>query len=220
MQLKVGLYASNAIALAGLLALLQSNEVDIVAKVDELNGVKTLLEMSTVDAVILELPEIDLSMIQQLQDLFGTGLEASPSFQIPACVIVTTTMIPDSVSIALILATGIGGLLPHTVTSEELESTISAATNGLRVLHPAFSDLWEDIPAKIQTQESSQQLSDRELQVLDTLSLGLSNKQIASRLYISEHTVKFHISSILSKLGVSGRTEAVAAGIRQGLIKL
>jgi DNA-binding NarL/FixJ family response regulator len=63
-------------------------------------------------------------------------------------------------------------------------------------------------------------LSERELQVLDALAIGLSNRQIATQLYISEHTAKFHISSILAKLQVSSRTEAVTKGIRQGLIKL
>jgi two-component system, NarL family, response regulator YdfI len=56
--------------------------------------------------------------------------------------------------------------------------------------------------------------------VLQLLALGLSNKQIAARLSISEHTVKFHTSSIYTKLGVAGRTEAVRAGVQRGLISL
>jgi DNA-binding NarL/FixJ family response regulator len=52
------------------------------------------------------------------------------------------------------------------------------------------------------------------------LAEGFANKEIASRLGISDHTVKFHISSILAKLGASGRTEAVTIGVRKGLILL
>ncbi len=60
----------------------------------------------------------------------------------------------------------------------------------------------------------------REVEVLRLLADGSGNKEIASHLGISEHTVKFHISSILGKLGVSTRTEAVTTGIRRGLISL
>jgi len=60
----------------------------------------------------------------------------------------------------------------------------------------------------------------RELQVLRMMAEGLGNKIIADRLGISEHTVKFHIASIFTKLDVSTRTEAVTAGIREGLILL
>jgi DNA-binding NarL/FixJ family response regulator len=58
------------------------------------------------------------------------------------------------------------------------------------------------------------------VEVLGTLVEGLSNRAIAERLHLSEHTVKFHISSILTKLNASSRTEAVAQGIRQGLVML
>ncbi|PYU14357.1 MAG: helix-turn-helix transcriptional regulator [Acidobacteria bacterium] len=63
-------------------------------------------------------------------------------------------------------------------------------------------------------------LSSREVEVLGMLAEGLGNKQIAWRLGISEHTVKFHLSSIFTKLDVSSRTEAVALGVRLGLIML
>src|SRR5437588_4256415 len=63
-------------------------------------------------------------------------------------------------------------------------------------------------------------LTTREREVLELVSQGLSNKLIARRLQISEHTVKFHISSISSKLGASSRTDAVSRGLRRGLITL
>jgi DNA-binding NarL/FixJ family response regulator len=64
------------------------------------------------------------------------------------------------------------------------------------------------------------ELTERELEILQKLAQGLGNKQIASSLAISEHTVKFHISSILDKLDASSRTEAVTIGIRMGLVLL
>jgi DNA-binding NarL/FixJ family response regulator len=65
-----------------------------------------------------------------------------------------------------------------------------------------------------------EQLTAREREVLAFMSDGLGNKEIAARLGISEHTVKFHTSSILGKLSVASRTEAVTQGIRRGLIAL
>jgi DNA-binding CsgD family transcriptional regulator len=63
-------------------------------------------------------------------------------------------------------------------------------------------------------------LTPREREVLDMLAEGLSNKEIAWRMKISGHTVKFHVASIFAKLNVSTRTEAVAQGIRKGLIMM
>ncbi|HEY6285481.1 MAG TPA: response regulator transcription factor, partial [Ktedonobacteraceae bacterium] len=63
-------------------------------------------------------------------------------------------------------------------------------------------------------------LTGREREVLELLSQGLPNKLIARRLQISEHTVKFHVSSIYAKLGASSRTDAVSRGVRRGLITL
>lgn len=68
--------------------------------------------------------------------------------------------------------------------------------------------------------ELAEPLTPREGEVLQRLASGLGNKQIADQLHISEHTVKFHVASILGKLGAGTRTEAVALGIRQGLVLL
>jgi len=65
-----------------------------------------------------------------------------------------------------------------------------------------------------------EELTPREREVLEMLAEGLSNKEIASRMQISEHTVKFHVASIFGKLGASSRTEAVMLGIRQGLVMM
>jgi ATP/maltotriose-dependent transcriptional regulator MalT len=63
-------------------------------------------------------------------------------------------------------------------------------------------------------------LTPRELEVLEVLAQGLSNRAIASRLVISEHTVKFHVSAIFGKLGAENRTDAVRRGVRLGLVAL
>ena len=95
------------------------------------------------------------------------------------------------------------------------------AVTGLVALHPdALHSLLSPIPSGDQPEldSSDQILTPREIEVLRMIAEGLGNKEIASKLRISDHTVKFHISSIFAKLGASNRTEAVTIGIRQGLI--
>jgi DNA-binding NarL/FixJ family response regulator len=75
-------------------------------------------------------------------------------------------------------------------------------------------------PLSSPIRELPEPLTPREREVLQMISTGLGNKEIAGRLSISEHTVKFHVASILGKLGASSRTEAVSIGIRHGLVLL
>lgn len=74
--------------------------------------------------------------------------------------------------------------------------------------------------ASAQPEPLYEALTPRELEVLEALAEGMSNRAIAVRLAISEHTVKFHVSSIFGKLGAENRTDAVRRGVRRGLIML
>lgn len=111
------------------------------------------------------------------------------------------------------------GVLPLTATLEQFESALLAIAAGLSVGIPAMVSIMKDniLPEQ---EELIDHLTDREIEVLQLLARGNSNKQIALDLLISEHTVKFHVSSIYSKLGASNRTEAVRLGVRRGLITL
>jgi len=99
---------------------------------------------------------------------------------------------------------------------------VEAAAAGLIVLHPAEFDAMFPAaePASSPLAELVEPLTPRESEVLQMLASGLANKEIATRLAISEHTVKFHVASILGKLGAASRTEAVTLGIRRGLVLL
>ena len=110
---------------------------------------------------------------------------------------------------------GIRGAISSDATPQELESAINAVNAGLAVTSTDF--LRELHPF---AQQLLEPLSVRELEVLDQLAEGLSNKLIAHRLNISEHTVKTHVASIFAKLGASSRTEAVSQAIRRGLVML
>jgi len=106
------------------------------------------------------------------------------------------------------------GILPTDSSAEELTAAIHALSQGLIVGAPALLFESESEPLE------HGPLTERETEVLGLLSKGLANKQIALALGISEHTVKFHVSSIYTKLNVTNRTEAVRAGLRGGLIAL
>lgn len=113
---------------------------------------------------------------------------------------------------------GAWAALPAAVGAEELRLAVHAVAGGLAVLHPSF--LPALLAALPEPGEPEAALTERERGVLDLLSKGFSNPEIAGLLGISEHTVKFHTSSLYAKLGVANRTEAVRAGIRSGAIHL
>jgi len=107
------------------------------------------------------------------------------------------------------------GALPLEVSREELIAAVHALAEGLIVGTRRFFQPRPPIP-----DGETQPLSEREMEVLDLLARGLANKQIAAALGITEHTIKFHVSSIYTKLNVNNRAEAVRQGVRQGLIAL
>ncbi|MCS6940671.1 MAG: response regulator transcription factor [Roseiflexaceae bacterium] len=110
------------------------------------------------------------------------------------------------------------GILTHDVGAAELAAALHAVAQGLIVLAPELAARL-NLPTPVE-EPAGEPLTARERDVLELVSQGLSNKQIAQKLQISEHTVKFHLSSIFAKLGVSSRTEAVNRGARQGIITL
>jgi DNA-binding NarL/FixJ family response regulator len=148
-----------------------------------------------------------------LVDGNGADLD-SPSLPTVALVDVVD---PSAVNSAV--RSGVRGVISRDAGSEEIEAAIQAVHAGLVVVPPEFlQQLLPELPPPSET--LTEPLSDRELEVLGLLVEGLSNKLIAHRLSISEHTVKTHMTSILAKLGVSSRTEAVSQAIRQGLVML
>ena len=124
-------------------------------------------------------------------------------------------------SVANALHSGVRAVIPRMATAEEIVAAIQASVAGLVVLHPdALHSVLSPMPSGDQPEfhPSDRILSPREIEVLRMIAEGLGNKEIASKLGISDHTVKFHVSAIFAKLGASSRTEAVIIGIREGLI--
>src|SRR5215467_11511600 len=164
------------------------------------------------DAIIVDVDSPSLSMgVLQLAEALpgGAGLIALADN-------------PDSQWVASALHSGINAILSREVTLEELRLAILAAETGLVLLHPisAQSLGHQHFNRDHDSSGVVESLTGREQEVLRLVSEGLGNKEIAVKLNISDHTVKFHISSILGKLGAASRTEAVSQGIRKGFITI
>jgi len=161
--------------------------------------------------------DIIVSEVESEEDLLRDSLEISHGNA--ALVLLTDSVTPRWMSDAL--TAGASAILPRDSLPEDLVAALRAVAAGFVVIHPDFAT--DTFPARhvappLPTPLES--LTPREQEVLERMADGLSNKEIAAQLSISEHTVKFHIASILSKLGATSRTEAVTLAIRQGLLLL
>lgn len=207
---------AQALALRiGLRALLSDGElIEVVAEATSLGELETLL--SDIDVLLLAEPR----SLEGLSDLELSG--TLPSI----------LLLSDEARAAQDLA-GISphawGVVPMEATAEELQAAVVALHEGLIVLSPlqlrrgaALNHLLGLPEGEVQglAEHPIEPLTEREMQVLQLLAQGLANKQIAAALSISEHTVKFHVSSIYAKLGAANRTEAVRLGVQQGLVIL
>ena len=136
--------------------------------------------------------------------------------------------VPDT-RVARAFEMGARGYLLRETQAHALASAIRAAHSGSAVVSPELLvSLSQPAPNPTQNNEDADEgggelieaLSARELDVLRLLARGLANKQIAAELFITEHTVKFHIRAILGKLGAANRTEAVTQALQRGLVTL
>ena len=119
-----------------------------------------------------------------------------------------------------LLRAGLRGLLPRDAAPLEIAAAIEALAAGLVVLHPSTTRAGGARPALRASPEEArpEPLTPRELEVLTMMAEGLGNRAIARSLGISVHTVKFHVAAVLDKLRVRSRAEAVAVGLRRGLL--
>jgi len=127
---------------------------------------------------------------------------------------------PEPAWVRLALGSSINAILARDAGADDLQLAVQAAEAGLVLLHPTSVRGLSSENLADAAEGLAEELTSRERQVLRLVSAGCGNKEIADRLAISEHTVKFHISSILGKLNAASRTEAVSLGIRRGLIPI
>jgi DNA-binding NarL/FixJ family response regulator len=158
----------------------------------------------------LEMPEMDGVEV----------LRAMQAENIPGRVIVFTAFDTDERILAAVQA-GAQGYLLKGAPREELFNAIRIVHQGGSLLQPVVaSKLLRQVSNRPEDEPLLEPLTPREQEVLDLLAQGMQNKEIAALLVISERTVKFHVSSILGKLGAGNRTEAVTIAVQQGLITI
>jgi two-component system, NarL family, response regulator YdfI len=203
--IRVSIAASSAIVRAGLETVIRSNDAFELINVLRSDEVEDWMQNVVADVLVLELPHLD-------DDWNSTFLDSS----IP---IVLLTDASDSMLLTAGMRGTVRAVLSEDASPAEIVAAVCSASVGLITLQqPTLELLMNDPrPTPIALDEP---LSPRELEVLGMLAEGLSNKLAAYRLGISEHTVKFHVTSIMAKLHASSRTDAVMQGIRRGLVMI
>lgn len=188
-------------------------------------GVKIIGSAAAIDALGGQLSDLhaDVLLVDAAGELPETVIESLADSDLAAEIpVVVLTEAAAPAASAQALQAGIRAMLPNEVSTDQLVAALQAAAAGFAILLPA------DVGAALTAAASASQplaelpepLTRREREVLQMLAAGLANKEIAARLNISDHTAKFHVAAILGKLGAATRTEAVALGIRRGLVLL
>lgn len=127
-------------------------------------------------------------------------------------------LVEDSEAALEALREGARGVLPEQVSAADLAAAVRTVAAGLAVMPVEYAEAVAGRARGVRVEREP--LTPRELEVLRWMGRGQSNKEIAARLGISDHTAKFHVASVMGKLGAGSRTEAVTEGLRQGLILL
>ena len=220
--LRVLISAASSITRAGLERLLEKQpSVHLVGAINSADSLPSAIAENDPDVLLLHL---------QAQ-LLETNWEELISLAVPIVLLADQA---DLVSVTAAIASGVQAILLGDATGAELAAAAHSAAAGLLTLSADLADLVrqsllahprdeaeDSVGGSAPISDASpEHLTLREREVLEMLMEGLSNKELAAHLNISAHTVKFHISSILGKLGASTRTEAAAIGLRRGLITI
>jgi len=157
-----------------------------------------------------------------LMDLVMPGMDGATATRLirekyPEIQVIVLTSFKEQELVTGALQAGAIGYLLKDVSAVELENAIQAATTGKPTLAPEAAQVLIQAN-RASADQIDYDLTERELDVLNLLVLGLNNNQIAEKLIISKSTVKFHVSSILSKLNAASRTEAVSIALQNDLI--
>lgn len=202
-RIRIAILAASLAVRVGLRALLE-DPMDFVV----------IADASGLDELDIDLEDVDLLLV--------SGISGLP--ELVAWDIGVVGMVGGEQDARQIIDSGVPawGMIHHDSSAEELMTAIRAVSQGMIISAPGLLEFANPGRPKSSSSENEliEELTPREMEVLQLLAQGLANKQIAHELEISEHTVKFHISSIYAKLGATNRTEAVRTGFLQGLIIL
>lgn len=208
-RIRVIIVDDHAVVRSGLAALLQTfRDLELVGEAGSAEEAIRLCGHVRPDVVLMDLMMPEMG-----------GAEATRTIRslYPEVKVMILTSVSDPDSIRAALAAGATGYLLKDTTPLELVRALREAAAGHSVLGREVTEAL--IRVVTQGPRPGNDLTVREREVLSLLASGLSNPEIAERLLVSRSTVKFHLSSIFSKLGVSTRTEAVAVAMRNHLVE-
>ena len=202
---------SSVAARVGLEAILRDDPRFAIAGEGARSGDLTqLVRRFRPEVVVMEIGDLGLAL-RSISTIQGMG---APSFLLLAPQLSRNEL-------RRALQGGVRAVLPRETSPTELATAIDAVNNGLAVVTAEDLEVLLPTPSEMPVSDElalGEPLTSRETEVLSLLAEGAGNKEIAARLHMSEHTAKFHVSSILAKLGAATRTEAVSRGYREGLI--
>jgi len=173
-------------------------------------GLRAMLAATPSFQVTGDSPDVTVADLEE-----GASIEDWPKG--PAVLLVTS---PGEMATTQISGDVPRGYLLKEATATELAAAVNAVAQGLVVMDPALAALVSNRPHEQPLTLEGSVLSDREVEVLRLVAGGLPNKGVARELGISEHTVKFHVGTILGKLGAASRTEAVTIAVKSGILPL
>ncbi|MFC2010148.1 response regulator [Chloroflexota bacterium] len=193
----------------------QEEDLEVVAEAADGEEAIRLAGDLNPDIVIMDIamPNID-------------GIEATRQIkqQYPAVSVLILSAYDDDQFVFSLLEAGAAGYLLKSVRGNELVDAIRAVYAGESVLHPSIArkvlNRFKDTSIETQKQQVKDALTEREIEVLQFATQGLSNQEIADKLYISLRTVQSHLNHIFNKLQVSSRTEAVVRALKEGWVTL
>jgi DNA-binding NarL/FixJ family response regulator len=196
----------------GLVAVLGTQpDFEVVGEAADGEEVARLAERLKPDVILLDLEMPGVDGVAALERLRDAGSEARA---------VVFTAYDTDERILGALRAGAQGYLLKGASRAEIFDAIRVVHSGGSLLQPVVTSKLLESMSRDEQHEEIEPLTPRELEVLALLARGQKNSEIAGRLFISERTVKFHVSSILAKLGAGNRTEAVALATRRGLIRM